>query len=132
MRVQVENSLVYVHTTGRGRGVCKYGVSDESCQFDHPKTCQKLINHGPRNGRGCKLESKCPNYHIQIVSQLHKKMVCLNKECKCTNIRGTKKNQTDRNEETHDQGVLHSERTRKENSRRNQQTIQKDETNHNF
>ncbi|KAK3890046.1 hypothetical protein Pcinc_005961 [Petrolisthes cinctipes] len=48
------------------RGVCKYGISGRGCKFDHPKPCQRLIQHGPRGNQGCKSGQKCQKYHPML------------------------------------------------------------------
>lgn len=76
------------------RGRCRYGVSGRGCNFNHPKPCQKFINHGPRDERGCRLEGDCPNYHPALCRGSLLKQECFNRDCRFTHIRGTRRQQT--------------------------------------
>ncbi len=51
------------------------------------------MNHGPRDDHGCKLVKISPNNHPVLCRNSVQRHKCINKDCKFTHIRGTKRKQ---------------------------------------
>ena len=68
-----------------------HGILGKECEFKHPKVCRRLLNHGIRGEKGCKLGSKCTMFHPTICRNSIKKNMCLSESCKYLHIKGTKR-----------------------------------------
>ena len=73
------------------RGVCNYGISGRGCSRAHPKPCNKLLNHGIKNDRGCTLGRDCPAFHPRMCRNSLKNGKCFVENCKYLHVRGTKR-----------------------------------------
>ena len=76
---------------------CKFGISGKGCQFQHPKRCSKLMNHGTRASRGCNLGKKCKDFHPKMCPTSITKSVCYDLSCLLNHVKGTaRKKETQR------------------------------------
>lgn len=73
-------------------GNCRYGRSGRSCRFQHPKCCQRLLNHGPHSSQGCKLRNKCPLFHPTLCRSSVSRGECFRQNCTLAHIKGTRFN----------------------------------------
>lgn len=71
-------------------GNCRYGRIGKSCRYQHPKCCQRLLNHGPHSNQGCKLKNRCPQFHPTLCRSSVSRGVCFRQSCTLAHIRGTK------------------------------------------
>ena len=40
------------------RGNCQFGIKGKNCHYKHPQACKKLLRHGNKKPRGCKMKAK--------------------------------------------------------------------------
>ena len=79
------------------RGTCPHGISgktkvnNEICQFSHPKRCQKLCIYGPHSDMGCNKGRECEYFHPILCRYALKYRRCVNRQCRFTHIRGTRR-----------------------------------------
>lgn len=71
-------------------GNCRYGRTGKNCRYQHPKCCQRLLNHGPHSSQGCKLKNKCPLFHPTLCRSSVSRGECFRQSCTLAHIRGTK------------------------------------------
>ena len=70
---------------------CKYGISGKGCKYVHPKRCTKLMNHGTRANNGCKLGTKCKDFHPKMCPMSISKSECFDASCQLCHVKGTKR-----------------------------------------
>ena len=76
-------------------GVCPHGMSgnrvqnETTCPYLHPKVCNRFINYGPFDRRGCRLGKSCKFYHPVICKDSFQDLCCLNKNCQRWHLRDT-------------------------------------------
>ena len=71
------------------KGTCKHGISGKECSFRHPKLCNKFIQHGTRQPRGCNKGKNCQFFHPTMCLNSLRKSECFNETCKLMHIKGT-------------------------------------------
>ena len=87
------------------KGSCKHGMSgkkDGGCSFFHPKLCNRFIQHGTRQPRGCNKGNSCKFFHPQMCMNSLRKQECFDQHCRFNHIKGTKRvQQTSENGSKH-------------------------------
>ncbi len=73
---------------------CRHGISGKNCSFMHPKPCKKLLTHGDKHKLGCKKAQKCIFFHPKMCRDSLSKNECLNENCKCLHVKGTRRTKT--------------------------------------
>lgn len=73
------------------KGTCRHGPKGEECSFSHPAICQKLINHGANDKRGCKKGKSCKDFHPKMCPSSVSTHECLNTMCKLYHVKGTRR-----------------------------------------
>ena len=79
------------------RGICPHGISGltkvegKVCEFAHPKRCQKLCIYGPYGENGCDKGRDCEFFHPILCRYSMKYRRCVNRSCKFTHLRGTRR-----------------------------------------
>ena len=76
------------------KGSCKHGMSgkkDGGCRFFHPKLCNRFIQHGTRQPRGCNKGNSCQFLHPQMCMNSLRKQECFDQQCRFNHIKGTKR-----------------------------------------
>ena len=88
------------------RGICPHGISgltkveNKICEFYHPKRCMKLCIYGPHDEEnGCNKGRDCELFHPIICRYSLKYKRCINRSCRFTHLRGTRRYRS-RHEET--------------------------------
>ena len=63
----VQNSVSSSHPTEicykYTMGLCRFGVDGLGCQFDHPRSCKRLLRSGQWGRNGCSKGNDCESYH---------------------------------------------------------------------
>ena len=72
-------------------GNCKHGRKGDGCNFDHPKACRKLMQHGNKGQRGCKDGRNCIDFHPRMCADSITKGECFNNKCTFVHVKGTKR-----------------------------------------
>ena len=62
----------------------------QSCEAEHPRICQKLLDHGPRGQDGCD-GKECHDLHPKLCSGSLKWRKCRKKKCDFYHIKGTRR-----------------------------------------
>ena len=79
-------------------GLCKHGKKGANCKYSHPPLCDKLIKHGCKASRGCKLKAdECSYHHPIMCKNSITRGFCYKKNCTRYHVQGTKRN-PDRNQ----------------------------------
>ena len=73
------------------RKTCKHGVKGEGCAFKHPKKCDRFMNHGDKNSKGCKKGNSCAYFHPPLCWESLRERVCRRENCRYHHLRRTKK-----------------------------------------
>ena len=73
------------------KGNCRHGPKGEGCSFSHPTICQKLLNHGVNDKRGCKKGKSCKDFHPKMCPCSLSIHECLNMTCKLYHVKGTRR-----------------------------------------
>ena len=107
------------------RGTCPHGISgktkvnNEICQFAHPKRCQKLCIYGPHSEMGCNKGRECEFFHPILCRYALKYRRCINRQCRFTHIRGTRRYRA-RNENENQRYALQQNQDGSQNPEPNQ------------
>ena len=73
------------------QGKCRHGVSGKNCQFQHPKSCPKLLKNGTRANTGCTKGKKCTYFHPKMCPSSLTKGVCVDRTCEKKHVKGTRR-----------------------------------------
>lgn len=71
------------------KGTCKFGRKGADCPFAHPRACRKLLLHGNKGTKGCKLGTKCTDFHPRMCSNSITRRQCFNERCLLVHVKGT-------------------------------------------
>ena len=77
------------------KSACRHGIKGEECRFTHPELCQKYIQHGTRQPRGCIKGASCKYLHPQMCIDSLRKGKCLSQSCRYRHVKGTTRHETD-------------------------------------
>ena len=72
-------------------GNCKHGMKGKDCKFTHPKTCNKYMQHGTRQPRGCNKGKNCNLFHPKMCMDSLRKGECFSETCELKHVKGTKR-----------------------------------------
>ena len=72
-------------------GNCKHGMKGKDCNFTHPKTCNKYMQHGTRQPRGCNKGKSCNLFHPKMCMDSLRKGECFSETCELKHVKGTKR-----------------------------------------
>ena len=79
------------------RGVCPHGIRGQTlfngntCEYGHPKRCQRFCQYGTDIRDGCKEGRNCELLHPILCRYGLNYQLCTNLRCKFTHVKGTKR-----------------------------------------
>ena len=76
------------------KGSCRHGAKGENCEYNHPEVCQKFIQFGTRQPRGCNLAKACSRFHPRMCINSLRSSKCLDQQCRFRHTKGTARHET--------------------------------------
>ena len=89
------------------KGSCKHGAKGENCEYKHPEVCQKFIQFGTRQPRGCNLAKACSRFHPRMCINSLRSSKCLDQQCRLRHTKGTARHETTAGGTRHQQQPNH-------------------------